>query len=248
MQPLSIFIGYDPNEKQAYDVFEYTLHQHTKHPLHIQPIILDECRKAGLFWRQFDRTSGKIWDLISQAPCSTEFSITRFLTPHLSDTQWALFYDCDMLAREDISRLFAMADDRYAVMVTKHVHLVTDGSLKMDGQTQTAYSKKNWSSCMLFNTKHPANRGLTLDLINTVPGRMLHSFCWLKEEDIGELPLSWNHLVGYPAPINGDGLVYPAYDYDRVNVVHFTEGIPTMQGYEHCEFADEWRKALIELS
>jgi hypothetical protein len=32
---------------------------------------------------------------------------------------------------------------------------------------------------MVFNCDHPANRALTLDLINTVPGRDLHRFCWL---------------------------------------------------------------------
>jgi len=27
-------------------------------------------------------------------------------------------------------------------------------------------------------------------------------------------------------------------------IVHFTDGIPTMAGYEDCAFADEWRAEL----
>jgi hypothetical protein len=28
-------------------------------------------------------------------------------------------------------------------------------------------------------------------------------------------------------------------------VAHFTLGVPTMKGYEDCEFADEWRAELM---
>lgn len=239
---MEIQIGYDPNEALAYDIFEHSLRRHSSIPLDIFPIKLDECRKQGLFWRKFDRQDGKIYDLISQAPCATEFSITRFLAPHLSHSRWVLFCDCDMLCLTDVAELFRMADDSYAVMVTKHVHLVTDGSVKMGDQVQTSYSRKNWSSMMLFNTAHPSNAGLTLELINTAPGRDLHNFCWLEASEIGDLPLSWNHLIGYTPPVSGDGMPYPQYEYPEVNIAHFTSGIPTISGYEHCEFADEWRE------
>ena len=238
---MQIFIGYDPNEVRAYDVFEYSLRRRSSSPLDIRPVKLDACRNAGLFWRKFDVSNGKIFDLISQAPCATEFSITRFITPHLASEPWALFVDCDMLARADIAGLFELADPKYAVMVTKHVHLVTDGSAKMDGQIQTSYSRKNWSSCMLFNVNHPSNRALTVDMVNSVPGRDLHNFRWLKDEEIGELPLSWNHLAGYALPVSGDGMIYPQYDYAHIHNVHFTEGMPFMAGYENCPFAEEWR-------
>jgi hypothetical protein len=51
---------------------------------------------------------------------------------------------------------------------------------KMDGQVQTAYARKNWSSFILFNCDHPANRALTLEMVNTLPGRDLHRLCWLR--------------------------------------------------------------------
>lgn len=241
MQHGEIWIGYDPNEKVAYDVFEHSLRRHSSIPLDILPVRLDECRADGIFYRKFDRTNGRIYDIISGAPCATEFSLTRFLVNHLAHNQWALFCDCDMLCMSDVAELFALADDKYAVMCTKHVHLVTDGSIKMGEQVQTAYSRKNWSSMMLINTQHQSNAKLTLDLINTAKGRDLHNFCWLDESEIGDLPLSWNHLIGYPRPISGDGMVYPQYEYSKVNIAHFTEGTPDLPGYEACEFANEWR-------
>ena len=33
---------------------------------------------------------------------------------------------------------------------------------------------------------------------------------------------------------------------DQPRIVHFTDGIPTMRGYEHCEYADEFRRQLEE--
>lgn len=132
-----------------------------------------------------------------------------------------------MLVRADIMELFALADPHYAVQVVKHDHRPTE-LRKMDGQVQTAYPCKNWSSVMLWNVEHPANRRLTLDFINSAPGRMLHSFCWLDEEEIGELPAEWNHLVGVNPP-NPDA-----------KIAHFTLGTPDMLGYEESEFADEW--------
>jgi len=100
----------------------------------------------------------------------------------------------------------------------------------MDGMVQTSYSRKNWSSVMLFNCSHPSNKNLTVDLVNTVPGRDLHRFCWLKDNEIGELPLEWNYLVGY-SKLNGS----------KPALVHFTHGLPDLAGYEDQEYADEWR-------
>ena len=39
-------------------------------------------------------------------------------------------------------------------------------STKMDGQRQTVYPRKNWSSMMLVNCSHPANKELTKELVN----------------------------------------------------------------------------------
>ena len=58
--------------------------------------------------------------------------------------------DCDMLVLDDIAKLWALRDDRYAVMCVKHEHEPKEEK-KFLGTTQTRYEKKNWSSVMLFN-------------------------------------------------------------------------------------------------
>src|SRR5262249_28955355 len=90
------------------------------------------------------------------------------------------------------------------------------------------------SSVMAFNCEHEANKRLTLDMVNTLPGRDLHRFCWLEDEQIGELHPEWNFLVGYTSLAR---VPFP-------KIVHFTEGVPDMPGYEEVPFAQEWRDTL----
>jgi hypothetical protein len=228
----SIWIGWDAREADAFAVAKASAKRRTILPVSVNGVILNDLRRQGLYSRPTSLKDGRLWDDISDAPMSTEFACSRFLVPHLARSGWALFMDADVLVREDLSQLFAMADPDKAVMVVKHNHAPT-GSTKMDGQVQTVYSRKNWSSVMLFNCEHPANRGLTVELVNTVPGRDLHRFCWLDDDEIGNLPKHWNHLVG-EMPVN-----------PGAKVVHFTLGVPSMPGYEDCEFADEWRSELM---
>src|SRR6185295_5915521 len=135
----------------------------------------------------------------------------------------------DVLFREDVARLFALADDRMAVQVVQHDHYPMD-RIKMDGQVQTRYYRKNWSSVLLFNCGHPANQALTVELVNTVPGRDLHRFCWLSDDLIGALPATWNVLIGEQAP-------------GAAAIAHFTLGVPDLPGYETQPYADEWYAA-----
>lgn len=193
--------------------------------------MLSSLRERGLYTRPTSRKDGRLWDEISEAPMATEFACSRFLVPHLAGSGWALFMDCDMLVRSNLDRLFRLCDPSKAVMVVKHNHQPAEG-VKMDGQAQTRYARKNWSSVMMFNCDHPANRKLTVDLVNSVPGRDLHRFCWLEDDQIGELSTEWNWLVGHSDPS-----IDPT-------IVHFTDGIPTMPGYENCAYADEWRDEL----
>ena len=120
---------------------------------------------------------------------STEFTFTRFLIPELANFKgWAVFMDCDMILTTDIKELFDQADDRYAVMCVKHDYKVKE-EFKMDGQKQTIYPRKNWSSVMLFNCGHPSNARLTQDMVNEkeLNGAYFHRFSWLKDSEIGEL-------------------------------------------------------------
>ncbi len=224
----SIYIGYDPRESEAFAVCRQSLRRNAPAtPIHA--LVLDELQAVGLYNRPTSRKDGRLWDDISEAPMSTEFAISRFLVPTLAKTKWALFLDCDIMARTELSDLFGQADPTKAVMCVKHHHEPPEG-VKMDGQLQTLYARKNWSSVMLFNTEHPANRGLTVGLINEVPGRDLHRFCWLQDDDIGELHPKWNYLVGHTRMGWG---VEPA-------LIHWTAGGPWLPEYKDAPFASEY--------
>ena len=240
----SVWIGFDPREGNAFSVLRHSIMSRSALPRPIKGLVLDRLRESGIYHRPTSQDElGRLWDDISGAPMATEFSISRFLVPHLVKARtkktlvkphgrWAVFMDCDMLVTCDIGDLFELADPQYAVMVVKHDHQPMDTS-KMDGQIQTRYHRKNWSSVMLFNVDHPANEALTVDLVNSLPGRDLHRFCWLKDHEIGELPVEWNYLVGWDKSSELPDGQPPAN-------IHFTEGIPTMPSYATCEYADLW--------
>jgi len=230
--PLSIWLGFDTREAVAFAVARFTARRRLNMPIPIYGLVLDQLIKDGLYLRPTERRDGRLWDVISDAPMSTEFAIARFLTPILAKRGWALFMDSDILVRSDLSRLFAEAEHSgKAVLCVQHNHVPRERE-KMDGQAQLSYPRKNWSSVMLFNCDHPANKRLTLDLINNAPGRDLHRLCWLDDSEIGALDPRWNWLVGASPGGTDPG------------VVHFTQGFPLMPGYENQPYAEDWREAL----
>jgi len=232
-----IFLGYDPRDFAGFRIAMFTIRQWDKY-IPIRGLVLDDLRRQGLYYRPTEtriNSDGRkqMWDVISDAPMSTEFSNSRFLVPHLAKTGWALFMDCDIMVLSNVSRVFDLADPSKAVMCVQHTHDPIE-TTKMDSQIQTRYSRKNWSSVMLFNCGHPSNKKLTIDMVNTLPGRDLHRFCWLEDHEIGALPQEFNYLVGYTHLNSGKTPV----------VVHFTSGLPDLPGYEDQEYADEWRAML----
>lgn len=226
----SIWIGWDPREADAFQVCAHSIRAHLSEPIDIFAVDLEILQNRGLYQRPMRRDDdGRLFDRISAAPMSTQFAISRFFVPHLvAEPGVALFMDCDMLVRCDLVELFELADPRFAIQVVKHDYEPGE-TVKMDGQAQTAYPRKNWSSVMLWNLAHPATNLLTLNKLNTWAGRALHRFAWLDDGEIGELAPEWNHLVG----------VYPPNP--EAKIVHFTLGIPSMAGYGRCEHSDEWR-------
>lgn len=214
-----IFIGYDPREEQAYNVAVGSIRSRTPaYSLHIRSLNLEHLKSIGLLTRPIEHRDGKLWCPISEAPMATEFAISRFCVPFMAKG-WALFCDSDVLCMGDIANLFALADPKYAVMVVKHNYQPKE-TVKMDGQVQTKYSRKNWSSVMLFNCDHPSNKKLTSEALNTWPGRDLHAFKWLDDSEIGELPDVWNYLVGANhSPI------------EQAKLIHFTAGGPFLPNW-----------------
>ena len=211
---LQIFIGYDPNETVAYHALAHSILRRSSIPVSIAPLM--RAQLGGLYTRARGPTE------------STEFSLTRFLVPALSDYRgWSMFIDCDMLCRADIAELAALAkaSDDKAVLVCKHDY-VPKTERKFLDQVQTKYPRKNWSSVMLFNNARCT--ALTRDYVNTASGLDLHRFNWLKDEQIGSIPLEWNWLVG-------------EYDYNpAAKIVHYTLGGPYFDEYRGCDYAAEW--------
>ncbi len=209
------FIGYDEREAGAFSVLSYSIQRRASQPVAITPLMLEQLRPAGLYWRE------------PNALASTDFSFSRFLVPHLCGFRgWAVFSDNDMLMLDDVAHLWKLRDERYAVQVVKHNHVPKE-EVKFLGKTQTKYAKKNWSSVMLLNCARCT--ALTPEHVNTASGLELHQFKWLANDDlIGELPSKWNHLVGYDAPRKDASLA------------HFTIGGPYFEEYRDCEYAAEW--------
>ena len=223
---MKIWMGYDERERVAFDMAQRMLR---RYDLEATPLEIERLAASGLLRRTVDRR-GQLYDLPSNAPCATDFAASRFLTPILAQTGWALFVDCDVAFLADPRQILFEADARYAVHVVKHNNGHKAG-MKMDGQAQTLYPRKNWSSVMLFNCDHPANRRLTLADINERPGRDLHAFYWLADDEIGELSPEWNWLVGVqPKP-------------ETPKIAHFTLGGPWLRDWPGAEYDELWREA-----
>lgn len=194
-------------------VAKYSIERRCSREVIVFPLYLPHL--GHILHRKVEEKDGKMWCPISEAFMSTEFAISRFVVPFIQREGWALFVDCDIVCKTDINELFDLANEQYAVMVVKH-DLPTDGepSLKMDGQIQSYYSRKNWSSVVLWNCSHPSHVRLkAMNRINTWPGRDLHAFRWLEDYEVGELPVEWNHLVD-------------VYDHAKASLYHYTLGGP----------------------
>lgn len=219
-EPLRIFIGWDDRETIAYHVLSNSIIQRASGPVSITPI-----RRSQLAAFNRQRASNE----------STDFSISRFLTPYLAGYKgFAVFMDCDMLCLTDISELleFHEADPYKAVYVCKHEYKPRKRT-KFLGHEQADYPMKNWSSLMLFNLQHYDTHFLTPEYVNIATGMELHRFKWTKESAIGSIPLEWNYLVGE----GGQSKKAP-------RILHFTEGGPWFPEYEDCDYADLWRDEL----
>jgi hypothetical protein len=212
-ESIRVFIGFDHREAVAYHVLVNSIVRRSSLPISFVPLVLEHLRPV------FDRP----WDDRQ----TTEFAFSRFLVPYFSGySGWSLYLDCDMLFLDDVARLWALRDERYAVMVVKHDYTPSTPH-KLFGERQTSYAKKNWSSLMLFN--NPLCRVLSPEYVSIASGLALHQFQWLESEElVGGLPLGWNFLVGEYPP-NSD-----------VRNFHFTLGGPHIKGRAQGEPADAW--------
>ena len=213
---LSIYIGYDSKEAVAFHVLSASILRRASIPVSIVPLTRQSLER--IYTRERGPTE------------ATEFSLTRFLVPYLSDYRgMSVFMDCDMLMRVDIIELWLelLAQPGQAVWCCQHDY-VPKSLVKFDGHEQTTYPRKNWSSFMVFdNAKCEA---LTPAYVNSATGLQLHRFHWLDEskDGIGSLPLSWNWLIGEYEP------------NENAKVLHYTNGGPWFTDYATGDHTAEW--------
>jgi lipopolysaccharide biosynthesis glycosyltransferase len=209
---IPIFIGYDSKVKIAYHVLAESILRNSSTPVTVSPVNLNNLK--NIYTRKQDLLA------------STEFSFSRFLVPHLMNYNgWAIFMDSDMVMLSDITELWNLRNEKYALQVCKHDY-TPNSKNKFLGNNQTIYAKKNWSSLMLMDCSKC--KTLTSEYVNTKSGLELHQFKWLNENLIGSIPLEWNWLVG-------------EYPYKKdVHNIHFTEGGPYFKEYKNTEYANEW--------
>lgn len=162
---LRVFIGYDHRQPVSYSTLCHSIIKHCTKPVSITPLVLQTLpvQRQGL----------------------TPFTFSRFLVPWLCGYEGlALFLDIDIMLRGDLAELFALADDKSAVYVSK------------------SKLRYEWASVMLFDCAKC--KMLTPEHVER--GEDLHTIGWTKH--IGELPGAWNHLVGYDTPNPNAKLVH----------------------------------------
>ena len=218
MKKLPCFIGYDSKEDIAYRVCKYSLIKRSSIEINIFSLKLDELIAKKYYNRAVDPLA------------STQFTYSRFLVPTLMNYQgWAIFCDCDFIFFEDISKILQNLDESKAVYCVQHDYIPKEKH-KMDGQKQTIYPRKNWSSFILFNCDHTSNKKLTSQVVNSETGSFLHQFKWLKDNEIGSLDERWNWLEGWTSQHNENNPF----------AVHYTRGGPWFDEWQDVEFANEW--------
>jgi len=209
---IRVFIGYERAEEIAFHVLAHSLMKQCSEPISITPVNSRQLK----FHREWD---------IKQ---SNDFAFTRWLVPYMCGyTGKAIFMDCDMLARDDIAKLWNETELTKPVHVVKHDY-TPKTKTKFLGNPQTTYERKNWSSVMVFNCSHSECKKLTPEYVEKASGLDLHQFKWVADDRIGEISKEWNHLVG---------------EYDpnpNAKLAHFTIGGPWFHEHMGCEFSEEW--------
>ena len=218
---LKVFIGWDSREDIAYQVARHSILKHNPN-IEVYPLKLYELREKGIYSREDDKKG------------STEFTISRFLVPFLSGYKGhSLFMDCDMICLDDLEFVLEFQDAAINPVACVQHDYSPKSKMKMDGQMQHIYPRKNWSSVMLFNNSKCKN--LTPDIVNTETPMYLHRMLW-ADEKIGSLPVKFNFLAGY-------------YDFNEEQpvLIHYTDGGPWFKEYRDCPHGDLWKNEVKEM-
>jgi len=216
---MKIFIGFDQREAVAYHVCCQSIIERASIPVSFHPL-------AKGMLSGFDRSG------------SNAFTYSRYLIPYLNNfVGWALYIDGDMVVDCNIAQMLELQREHFdkAAVVVKHDYQ-TRHARKYIGSTMESvnehYPRKNWSSVILWNCAHFANRCLMPEYVQEAKPSFLHRFEWLKDEQLGELPAWWNHLVG-------------EYPPESPSLYHYTLGIPGIKYYADISGSWKWHSSLV---
>lgn len=214
-----VCVGYDHREIAAWHVCVHSIMKRASKPVLVMPLMLNQLN-----------------GMCGEDPRgSTEFSISRFLTPHLARSRVSLFVDCDFVFLDDVWKLYdiARANNYIDVFCVRHDYR-PHTKTKFYGAEQHVYPRKNWSSLMLFNGHRTAVNALRPDAIRGMSPSELHQMLWARA--IGSIPIEWNWLVGE----------YEDRPAAELKGLHYTLGGPWF-GVESA-YADLWRRELKEIT
>lgn len=224
---LRVYVGYDPRLDLPYEITKYSMLKRASFPVEVIPLKQSALRESNIYSRA--RNPEDI----------TEFTLTRFLTPHLAGfTGWAMFVDSDFLYTGDLRELADLVDDKFAVMCVKHDYSGRKTTM-MDGLVRPTYPRLNWSSMMLWNCSHAKNRILTPEFVNSQPADFLQKLKWLEDDEIGAIPQTWNFLVGH-SHLPDDDTATAGTASTPPKAIHFTEGGPWYDRWTSCQFSELW--------
>lgn len=217
MNPIPIFIGYDPREAIAFHVCVNSIIRQASRPVAVIPLALN-------LFKDYTET---------HTDGSNHFIYSRFLVPHLMGySGHAIFIDGDMIVRGDIVELWEQRSAHHDVQVVKHDYK-TRMTEKYLGAKNEDYPRKNWSSVILWNCSSYPNRRLTPEFVEKATGAQLHRFSWIDDNRIGELPPEWNWLPDEYGE-----------NFDA-KLLHYTLGTPCFHEFATTPQGNEWHRERI---
>lgn len=216
---IHLFCGYDKREAIGFHVFVASVLKHATQSVAIHPLCAEGLPEG-----------------------SNCFTLSRFLVPYLMNYRGrAIFCDAsDMLMMDDVAKLDALFDPRFAVQVVKHETYKTRHPLKYLGTSMECpnvnYERKNWASVMLVNCEYHVLRPLWgPSRLAELPAQSFLKFEGLLPDEVGRLPPRWNRLVDEGQPEEGAGLL------------HWTAGLPAFKAYENAPGAEHWHRQRLEM-
>ena len=217
---IPLYAGFDDREEVGFHTFTSSVIHRASLPTQIIPLHLPMLK--GYTAGARDGTNAFIY--------------SRFLIPWLQGYRGhAIFMDgADMVMNADIADLWKLKDVFKAVQVVKHDYQTKHPrkyvGTRMEAEN-SSYRCKNWSSVMLINCAHYSWRQITPETVGKMSGSDLHSFSFIQDRFVGDLPKEWNWLADEYGENN------------EAKVIHYTAGIPGFPHYKDTPMASRWFRA-----